>query len=165
MHDDNVPEVNGRDVGDEKTHHDVLQHVNAPEQEVVEEVTCGRLGAEQRHKLQTGALQHAQHQVEEQRLDRVDGGGVVAAAVVVAVDERIVEELLVGEDSLGDEGENGDLIVSGGEGRDEESDGVDEEVPGVEERGAGEECEEAVATEEEEEPPPTRSASRIAEWT
>ena len=65
MHDDNVPEVDGRDVGDEKTHHDVLQHVNAPEQEVVEEVPRGRLGAEQRHKLQTGALQHAQHQVEE----------------------------------------------------------------------------------------------------
>ena len=90
---------------------------------------------------------------------------MVAAAVVVAVDARIVEELLVGEDSLGDEGENGDLIVSGGEGRDEESDGVDEEVPGVEERGAGEKREEAVATEEEEELPPTRSASRRAEWT
>lgn len=165
MHDDNVPEVDGGDVGDEKAHHDVLQHVNAPEQEVVEEVPRGRLGAEQRHKLQTGALQHAQHQVEEERLDGVDGGGVVAAAVVVAVDARVVEELLVGEDALGDEGENGDLRVREGERRDEESDGVDEEVPRVEERGAGEEREEAVATEEEEEPPPTRSASRRAGWT
>ena len=87
---------------------------------------------------------------------------MVAAAVVVAVDARIVEELLVGEDSLGDEGENGDLRMRGGEWRDEESDGVDEEIPGVEERGTGEECEEAVATEEEEELPPTRSASRRA---
>lgn len=90
---------------------------------------------------------------------------MVAAAIIVAVDARIVEELLVGEDSLGDEGENGDLRMRGGEWRDEESDGVDEEIPGVEERGAGEEREEAVATEEEEKPPPTRSASRTAEWT
>ena len=90
---------------------------------------------------------------------------MVAAAVVVAVDAWVVEELLVGEDALGDEGENGDLRVREGERRDEESNGVDEEVPGVEERGAGEEREEAVATEEEEEPPPTRSAWRRAEST
>lgn len=90
---------------------------------------------------------------------------MVAAAVIVAVDARIVEELLVGEDAFGDEGENGDLRMRGGEWRDEESDGVDEEIPGVEERGTGEEREETVATEEEEKPPPTRSASRTAEWT
>ena len=118
---------------------------------MIQEVTCWRLCTEQCHEFQTRALQHAEYQVEEKSLDGVDGGGVIAAAVVVAVDAWIVEELLVGEDAFGDERENGDLRVMVHTLCYEECDGVDEEVPCVVERRAGEECEEAVAREEEKE--------------